>query len=55
MAPKIRSADYSLMREMNIALILECLHREAPLSRARLAQITGLNKTTVSSLVKELL
>jgi len=55
MAAKIRSADYSLMREMNIALILECLHREAPLSRARLAQITGLNKTTVSSLVKELL
>jgi len=51
----LRSADYSLMREMNIALILECLHRDAPLSRAQLAQITGLNKTTVSSLVKELL
>ncbi len=51
----IRTADYSLMREMNIALILECLRRDAPLSRAKLAQITGLNKTTVSSLVKELL
>lgn len=40
---------------MNIALILECLRREAPLSRADLAQMTGLTKATVSSLVKELL
>jgi glucokinase-like ROK family protein len=40
---------------MNIALILECLRRDAPLSRAELAQITSLNKATVSSLVKELL
>lgn len=52
---KLRTADYALMREMNVALILECLHREAPLSRAELAQMTGLNKATVSSLVKELL
>lgn len=40
---------------MNIALILECLRRDAPLSRSELAQMTGLNKATVSSLVKELL
>lgn len=53
--PLLRNADYTLMREMNIALILECLRRDAPLSRAELAQITGLNKATVSSLVKELL
>lgn len=43
------------MREMNIALILECLRLDAPLSRTGLAQMTGLNKATVSSLVKELL
>lgn len=55
MAVSLRSADPALMREMNIALILECLRRESPLSRARLALITGLNKTTVSSLVRELL
>src|SRR5262245_755225 len=53
--PLLRNADYTLMREMNIALILECLRRDAPLSRAELAQMTGLNKATVSSLVKELL
>jgi len=40
---------------MNIALILECLRRDSHLSRADLANITGLNKTTVSSLVRELL
>ncbi len=39
---------------MNIALILECLRRQAPLSRAELALMTGLTKATVSSLVKEL-
>ncbi len=42
------------MREMNVALILECLRRQAPLSRAELAVMTGLTKATVSSLVKEL-
>ena len=39
---------------MNVALILECLRQQAPLSRAELAAITGLTKATVSSLVKEL-
>src|SRR5579859_4224539 len=51
----MRNVDHTLMREMNIALILECLRREAPLSRTGLAEMTGLNKATVSSLVKELL
>lgn len=50
-----QTADHTLMREMNTALILECLRRDAPLSRAQLASITGLNKTTVSSLVRELM
>jgi glucokinase-like ROK family protein len=51
----LRNADHALMREMNIALILECLRRDAPLSRSELARMTSLNKATVSSLVKELL
>src|SRR5690349_10608964 len=52
---KIRSADHALMREMNLALLLECLRREAPLSRADLALITGLTKAAVSSLARELI
>lgn len=51
----IRSADHALMREMNVALVLECLRQESPLSRAELSQITSLTKATVSSLVQELL
>jgi glucokinase-like ROK family protein len=43
------------MREMNIALILECLRRHSRLSRAELAVMTGLTKATVSSLIKELI
>ncbi len=40
---------------MNLSLVLETLRLHAPVSRARLAQLTGLNKSTVSSLVEELI
>jgi glucokinase-like ROK family protein len=38
-----------------LSIILNCLRETSPLSRAQLAEITGLNKTTVSSLVRELI
>ncbi len=47
--------DHAKMREMNLALILSCLREQRRLSRSQLAQITGLTKATVSSLVKELI
>ena len=34
---------------------MRCLRENAPISRAQLAEMTGLNKTTVSSLVQELI
>jgi len=40
---------------MNLAVIMHHLRENAPLSRAALAEMTGLNKTTVSSLVQELI
>ncbi len=40
---------------MNLSLILNTLHQESPLSRAGLAQLTGLNKGTISTMVKDLL
>lgn len=43
------------MRDMNLALILHTLRTDAPLSRAELAVKTGLNKATVSSIVRDLL
>ena len=49
------SVDHAAMRDMNLVLILNTLRAESPLSRAALANITGLNKATVSSMVKELI
>ena len=49
------SIDHTDMRDMNLALILQTLYNDAPLSRAALAAETGLNKATVSSIVKDLL
>jgi len=47
--------DQALVREINLSSVLRYLHAGEPLSRAGLAGLTGLNKTTVSSLVEELL
>jgi glucokinase-like ROK family protein len=49
------SADQALVRELNLSLVLRHIHTEAPVSRAQIAQATGLNKSTVSSLVESLL
>ena len=42
-------------RERNLTTVLRLLKENPPLSRAQLAAITGLNKTTISSLVQELI
>lgn len=49
------SGDLSFVREIHLSLILRYLHKQAPLSRAQLANLTNLNKSTVSSLVEELI
>jgi glucokinase-like ROK family protein len=49
------SADQALVRELNLSLVLRFIHNEVPVSRAQIAQSTGLNKSTVSSLVEDLL
>jgi glucokinase-like ROK family protein len=40
---------------MNLSTVLRYLHGSGSLSRAKLATLTGLNKTTISSLVEDLL
>jgi glucokinase-like ROK family protein len=52
--PRNRTGNQSLLREINLAMVMMHL-QNAPASRATLAEKTGLNKTTVSSLVQELL
>ena len=54
-APQFRTGDQTLVREINLSLIMNRLHSRAPVSRAALAAMTGLNKSTVSSLVNELI
>jgi len=47
--------DQQAIKRQNRRLILEALHRNGPLSRAALARRVGLTKSTVSSLVQEML
>src|SRR3954471_5486318 len=47
-------ADQATVRRSNLSLVLRHLRDHGPRSRARIAQDTGLNKATVSSLVAEL-
>ncbi len=54
MDPK-STADQTFLREKNLSSVLQLLYSEAPLSRAQLATKTGLNKSTISSLVEDLL
>lgn len=47
--------DQTFIREANSSSVLRLIHSQAPISRAQLAVITGLNKSTISSLVDELI
>lgn len=48
------TGDQTLLREINLSAVLRYIHSNAPISRAQLAGVTGLNKSTVSSLIDEL-
>jgi len=49
------TADQLLVRKLNTSLILNTLRLHSPISRAELAKQTGLNRSTVSSIVSELM
>lgn len=52
---RVRTANQVLVREINLSIIRNALRELSPCSRAALAAATGLNKTTVSSLVRQLM
>jgi glucokinase-like ROK family protein len=54
-ARQFRTGDQTLVRELNRSILLQRLRIGPPLSRADLASATGLNKTTVSKLVDDLI
>ena len=52
---KTTTGDQALIKRINTAIVLEAILREEPLSRAKISEVTGLNKATVSSLVQDLI
>jgi len=52
---RFQTGDQTLLRRINLSAIMNHIREEAPVSRTDLAVKTGLNKTTVSSLVNELI
>lgn len=55
MRRRYRTGDQTFVREMNLSTVVRYLYEAAPLSRSGLAAMTGLNKTTISSLVEDLI
>lgn len=49
------TGDQALVKKINTSLALETIRVHAPISRAQVAELTGLNKATVSNLVSDLL
>ncbi len=49
------TADLTLMRELNQALILNLVRQEGQISRAEIAKRTNLSRSTVSNIVNELI
>jgi predicted NBD/HSP70 family sugar kinase len=48
------TGDQALVKKINKSIVLHTIRKHSPLSRARVSEMTGLNKATVSNLVAEL-
>lgn len=48
------TGDQALVKKINKSIVLHMIRKHSPLSRARVSEMTGLNKATVSNLVAEL-
>ncbi|WP_342344062.1 helix-turn-helix domain-containing protein [Agromyces archimandritae] len=49
-----RPGTFDGVHRRNLSKVLGLLHDDGPLSRARLTALTGLNRSTIASLVAEL-
>ena len=52
---RFQTGGQTLLRQINLSAIMNHIREESPISRAKLAEETGLNKATISSLVSELI
>lgn len=53
-AAGLRPGDRLFIRQWNTALVLDAIRRRSPIARVRLAELTGLSKSTVTSVVQRL-
>jgi len=53
--PVLKHINHNDMRNRNLALILNCMHQNALISRADISKLTGINKATVTGVVRELI
>jgi glucokinase-like ROK family protein len=51
----MKISDQSLVRELNASVVMDAIRLYAPLSRAELAARTGLNRSTITLIVNELI
>jgi glucokinase-like ROK family protein len=51
----LNSGDQALLRKFNLTAVLNRLRQHSPISRASLADLTGLNKATITRLIRELM
>jgi glucokinase-like ROK family protein len=49
------TGDQDKLRRINKSIVMNTLRLQAPVSRARIANLTGLNKSTVSNIVNDLI
>ena len=50
-----RTADQESVRKINKSIVLNTLRLHAPVSRAEVANLTGLNRSTISNIVNALI
>jgi predicted HTH transcriptional regulator len=50
-----QTGNQGFLRQQNLSGLMHHLYENTPVSRADLAKLTGLHKTTVSSLISELI
>lgn len=55
MTKKIVTGDTGLIKNLNLALVLDLVKNRGPISRAQVARITGLSRSTCSQLVDQLI
>src|SRR5690625_3019078 len=50
-----KTGDQNLVKQINKSIVLNCIEKKGPISRADISKATSLNKATVSTMVSELI